>query len=310
MEQVKSKTIRRKRRGGVRQWPLHLMLIPAIVSLFIFQYIPMGGVVIAFQKFIPAKGLFGNQKWIGFENFEFMFGLSKFWSLLRNTLYISTSKIILNLFMAVGASLLLNEIRISFIKRSVQTMIYLPHFISWVILGSIFQDILSPSSGIVNTVIKALGGEAVYFLGNEKIFPWTVILTDVWKNFGYNTIVYLAAISNIDPTLYEASAVDGAKRYQNVLHITLPELRSIIVLLSTLSLGSILNAGTEQILTMYNPSVYSTGDIIDTYVYRMAMQDAQYSLSTAVGLFKSFISMFLIIASYWMARKFANYTIF
>ena len=139
MEQVKSKTIRRKRRGGVRQWPLHLMLIPAIVSLFIFQYIPMGGVVIAFQKFIPAKGLFGNQKWIGFENFEFMFGLSKFWSLLRNTLFISTSKIILNLFMAVGASLLLNEIRISFIKRSVQTMIYLPHFISWVILGSIFR---------------------------------------------------------------------------------------------------------------------------------------------------------------------------
>ena len=176
--------------------------------------------------------------------------------------------------------------------------------------GEYLQDILSPSSGIVNTVIKALGGEAVYFLGNEKIFPWTVILTDVWKNFGYNTIVYLAAISNIDPTLYEASAVDGAKRYQNIWHITLPELRSTIVLLSTLSLGSILNAGLEQILTMYNPSVYSTGDIIDTYVYRMAMQDAQYSLSTAVGLFKSFISMFLIIASYWMAHKFANYTIF
>ena len=301
---------RKRKRRGISQWPLHLMLIPAIISLFIFQYIPMGGIVIAFQKFIPAKGLFGDQKWIGLENFAFMFSLPKFWSLLRNTLFISTMKIILNLLMAVGASLLLNEIRRIWLKRGIQTLIYLPYFISWVILGSIFQDILSPSSGIVNTIIKALGGEAIYFLGSEKTFPWTVIITDIWKNFGYNTIVYLAAISNIDPSLYEAAEVDGAKRYQRVWHITLPELRSMIVLLSTLSLGSILNAGSEQILTMYNPSVYETGDIIDTYVYRMAMQNAQYSFSTAVGLFKSVISMILIVTSYWLAHKFANYTIF
>ena len=286
------------------------MLIPALVSLFIFQYLPMGGIVIAFQKFIPAKGLFGAQKWVGLANFEFIFGLQKFRELLRNTLFIATAKIVLNLIASVGASLILNEIRQKYVKRGIQTLIYLPHFISWVILGSIFRDILSPSAGLVNTIIAALGGTPVYFLGDEKIFPWTVIISDIWKNFGYNTIVYLAAISNIDPALYEAAEVDGAKRYQRVLHITLPELRSMIVLLTTLALGGILNAGQEQILTMYSPSVYSTGDIIDTYVYRMAMQDAQYSISTAVGLFKSVISMLLIVTSYWLAYKFADYSIF
>lgn len=294
----------------MKQWPLHLMLLPAVISLFIFAYIPMGGIVIAFQKFIPAKGLFGDQKWVGLGNFLFMFNLPNFWPLIRNTVLIATMKIILNIIMAVGASLLLNEIRLTFFKRGVQTLIYLPHFISWVILGGIFLDIFSPSTGIVNTAIKAMGGQAVYFLGNEKIFPWTIIFTDVWKNFGYNTIVYLAAISNIDPTLYESASIDGARRYQKVLHITLPGISSMIVLLSTLSLGSILNAGFDQILNLYNPSVYSTGDIIDTFVYRAAMQDAQYSLSTAVGLFKSVISMILISLSYWLAYKFADYTIF
>jgi putative aldouronate transport system permease protein len=177
-------------------------------------------------------------------------------------------------------------------------------------LGGIFLDIFSPSTGIVNTVITSLGGTPIYFLGNAKVFPWTVILTDVWKGFGYSTIVYLAAISNIDPTLYEAASMDGAKRYQQILYITLPGISSMIILLSTLSLGSILSAGFEQILTIYNPSVYATGDIIDTFVYRAAMKEAQYSLATAVGLFKSVISLVLISTSYYLGYKFADYTIF
>ncbi|MDW7656357.1 MAG: ABC transporter permease subunit [Bacillota bacterium] len=299
-----------KRSLHVKQWPLHLMMMPAVALLLIFAYMPMAGNIIAFQRFIPVRGLFGDQQWVGLRNFIFMFKMPDTWPLFRNTMSIAIQKMIWGIIVPVSICLMLNEIRITFLKRSIQTLIYLPHFLSWVIFGGILIDILSPSTGIMNRFIMGLGGESVYFLGNPRTFQGTVVWTHIWKEFGFATIIYLAAISNIDPTQYESASIDGAKRWQKILHITLPGMRTIIILLATLSLGSILNAGFEQIFTLYNPRVYSTGDIIDTFVYRMGVQQAQYSLSTAVGLLKSVVSFFMISFSYYAASKWANYKIF
>ena len=300
----------RKKTLHIKQWPLHVMMIPAVVLLLIFSYFPMAGNIIAFQKFIPVRGMFGNQEWVGLKNFTYMFKLPDTWLLFRNTLSISIQKMILGIVVPVTICLMISEIRNAGLKKSIQTLIYLPHFLSWVIFGGILIDILSPSTGIVNRILAGLGLPSVYFLGDPNTFQSTVVLTDIWKEYGFATIVYLAAISNIDPTHYEAAAIDGAKRWQKILHVTLPGMRTIIILLSTLSLGSILNAGFEQIFTLYNPFVFATGDIIDTFVYRMGIQQAQYSLSTAIGLMKSAISFVMISFSYYAASKFANYKIF
>ncbi|MGL6175246.1 MAG: ABC transporter permease [Cellulosilyticaceae bacterium] len=207
-------------------------------------------------------------------------------------------------------ALLLNEVSSSGFKRSVQTIIYLPHFLSWVILSTIFIDLLSPSTGAINQILGVFGVEPIYFLGDQKWFPITMVITDVWKGFGYGTIVYLAALTGIDPTLYESALIDGANRWKQTWHITLPGIRSMIVLMMILQLGNVLNAGFDQIYNMMSPIVYKTGDIIDTLVYRMGLIDAQYSLATAVGLFKSVISLVLIMTSYKLADKYAGYKIF
>ena len=293
-----------------RQIPLHLMILPGMILLIIFNYIPMAGVVIAFQKFIPAKGLFGAQKWIGFGNFEYVFQLPNFQNVLRNTVLIATMKIILGMLVPIFVAILLNEVRSRKFKRSVQTAIYLPHFLSWVVLGGIFIDILSTTDGIVNNLIKSLGGTPIFFLGDNKWFPATMIVTDTWKEFGYGTIIYLAAITGIDPMLYEAAQIDGANRFKQAWHITLPGMRMVIVLLMVLSLGNVLNAGFDQIFNMYSTPVYESGDIIDTFVYRIGMLDAQYGVATAVGLFKSAISLVLISTSYYYAYKLAGYRVF
>jgi putative aldouronate transport system permease protein len=294
----------------ISQLPLHLMLLPGIISVFIFNYIPMAGVIIAFQRFVPAKGLFGNQKWVGLNNFRMLFMLPDTMIILRNTVFIASMKMIGGIVVPVTAALMLNEVKNKYVKRSMQTLIYLPNFLSWVIFGGILMDILALNGGIVNRIIEALGGKPIYFLGNAQIFPYVVVTTDIWKGFGFSTIVYFAALSNIDPTQYEAAGIDGAKRYQCVWHITLPGIRSTIVLLATLSLGNILNAGFEQIFVLYSPQVYSTGDIIDTFVYRMGLIDAQYSLATATGLMKSIVSIMLILVSYYLAYRLADYRIF
>jgi putative aldouronate transport system permease protein len=196
------------------------------------------------------------------------------------------------------------------LKRSIQTTIYLPHFLSWVILGGILIDILSPSDGLANRVIKLLGFQPIFFLGDNKWFPFTMVFTDSWKEFGYGTIVYLAAITGIDPALYEAAKMDGANRWKQVVHVTLPGMKMVIVLLLVLSLGNLLNAGFDQIFNLYSPPVYQSGDIIDTFVYRIGMLDAQFGVATAVGLFKSVISLIFISVSYYCAYKFADYRIF
>ena len=290
-----------------RAWPLYVMILPGIIFVLLFRYYPMYGVVIAFQDFSPAKG-FVQSPWIGWDNFDFLFSLPEFGRILRNTLIISISKIVADQLGAIILALLLNEARQLLFRRAIQTLIYLPHFLSWIVLGGILLDILS-AGGILNQALRAVGLAPQLWLGSNEWFRGTVIASGFWKNVGFSTIVYLAALTAINPVLHEAAAIDGAGRFRRIWHITLPGIRPTIVLLAALSLGDVLQAGFEQILTLYNPAVYRTGDIIDTYVYRVGLIRAQYSLAGAVGLFKSFIGFILIVISYWLADRYAGYRI-
>jgi putative aldouronate transport system permease protein len=227
-----------------------------------------------------------------------------------NTIRIAGWKAILGVLVPVTVALMLNNVTSRAFKRTVQTVIYLPHFLSWIIMAGILVDILSPSEGIVNRLLKSVGMTPIFFLGDFKVFPWTMVFTDVWKSFGFGTIIYLAALTDIDPTLYEAAVVDGATRWQQTLNITLPGIAGTIIMLSTLSLGNILNAGFDQIFNLYSPMVYSTGDIIDTLVFRTGIMNNQYGIATAVGLLKSVVSLLLIGVAYKLAAKFADYRIF
>ncbi|MBQ8638990.1 MAG: sugar ABC transporter permease [Lachnospiraceae bacterium] len=284
------------------------MILPGIVFVFIFKYMPLGGITIAFKEFLPGKGIWGSP-WVGFENFEYMMLLPDTKQVMWNTLFIAAAKIIVNFPIPIIVSILLNEVRSAKFKRTVQTIIYLPYFISWVILAGIIQDLFA-MDGIINNLLNLFGIESIYFLGNKYAFIGVLIGTDVWKNFGYNTVVYLAAITGIDESLYEAAKIDGANRFQQIMNITLPGIAPIVTLMLILNMGNVLNAGFEQIFNLYNPLVYSTADIIDTFVYRISLVEANYSLGTAVGLLKSVVSFILIITSYKIANKYSDYTVF
>ncbi|WP_407673395.1 ABC transporter permease [Paenibacillus silvisoli] len=285
------------------------MLLPAVVLVLIYCYGPMVGMVIAFEKYVPAKGMI-HSKWVGLDNFKYVISLPDTYRVLYNTVYIAFMKMIAGLIAPIVVALLLNEVRTMLFKRLYQTFIYLPHFLSWIILGGIMLDILSPSSGLVNQALEALGFEPIFFLGDNKWFPYVLVGSDVWKEFGFGTIVYLAALTGINPSLYEAAEIDGANRWQQTRHVTLPGMVPIMILLATLSLGQILNAGFDQVFNLYNTQVYESGDIIDTLVYRLGLQQAQYGVATAVGLFKSVVSFIFISLSYYVAYRFANYRIF
>ncbi len=297
------------RRKKLQEIPLHIMLLPGVILSVLFHYIPIGGIVIAFQKFVPSRGIF-NSKWIGLDNFHYLFNLPNFTSVLWNTIFIAVMKIIAGLIVPIIVALLLNEVISNSFKRTIQTIIYFPYFLSWVILGGILIDILSPTNGIVNQALGFFGIDPIFFLGNEKWFPFTLVLSNTWKEFGYSTIVYLAALTAIDLHLYEAAIVDGANRWKQTLHVTLPGIMPIVTLMAVLSLGNVLNAGFDQVFNLYSPMVYSTGDILDTMVYRIGLIDAQYGVATAVGLFKSVIALGLITLSNFLAGKYAGYRIF
>jgi putative aldouronate transport system permease protein len=287
---------------------LMVMLIPGVVLIVIYSYIPMFGLLMAFQDYIPALGIFGSQ-WVGLRNFKTLFTMMEFVRALRNTVFIAGCKIVLGIVIPVIFALLLNEVRRRSVQRGIQTLIYLPHFISWILLAGILRDMLSPSIGIVNTMLTGLGFEPVFFLGSNATFPWMIILTDTWKGFGYGTIIYLAALTGIDPTLYEVAYVDGANRWKQLVHITLPGITPIIVLMTTLSMGNIFNAGFDQIFNLYAPVVYETGDILDTLLYRLGLISMQFSVSTAAGMIKSVVSMVLILVSYRIAYKTTGYRV-
>lgn len=289
-------------------YPLYLMLLLPMAFMFVFNYIPMAGIAISFMKYLPAKGFFGS-KWVGMKNFEVLFNMPGFFNALKNTISISLWKISLNILIPVAFTILLNEMANQKIKKTVQTFIYLPHFISWVLLAGIFAKLLS-GNGLVNQMLGMLGIDSIIFMGDNKWFQFTLILTNLWKEFGYSTIVYLAAVSGVNQDLYEAAAIDGAGHWKQMLHVTLPCILPTIILMSCLQVGTVLSAGFDQVYNMYSSSVYETGDILDTLVYRIAFGSGQYGVSAAASLFKSIVSGSLIMISYKAAYKLSGYRVF
>lgn len=289
-------------------WQLYAMLIPAFVALVLFAYMPMYGIIIAFKRYNPGLGIL-ESPWVGMANFELLFRMPAFESVILNTVIISVLKLITVQVCAVVLSIMLHNVASVVLKRSVQSIIYLPHFLSWIVLGGIILDLLS-ARGIFNTALGQLGLDPILFLGSNDWFRPTLVISNLWKEVGWSTIIFLAALTAIDPSLHEAAAIDGANRFQRLFSVVLPGILPTIVLVGTLALGGLLSAGFEQVLTLYSPVVYSTGDIIDTFVYRTGLVTGQYSLATAVGLFQSVIGMFLIVLSWFLARKYAGYHIF
>ena len=303
--------VHRNRDNRYQTKMLHAMMLPCVLLLVVYAYLPMVGIVMAFQKFDINKGVmaFFTSEWIGPDNFTRMFNMVGFRDALFNTVNIAVQKIIFMFFIPIIISLLINEMKRQGYKRSIQTLVYLPHFLSWVILAGILKDFLG-LNGIINQFIARSGWETINFLGTPEIFPHILVWSHVWQEFGWSTIIFLAAITGIDPGLYEAAIIDGASRWKQTIHVTIPGMMPIIILSGVLSLGGILNAGFDQVFNLYSVPVYSTGDIIDTLVYRVGVISGQYSLGAAMGLFKSTASLILVSLSYWLAYRFANYQIF
>lgn len=300
-----NKTAHRRNR---KQLTHHLMMMPGMFFLLLFSYIPMVGIVMAFQDFIPAKGIMGSE-FVGLKHFRYMFQLPDIFKIIRNTLVISIGKILLGTFMAIAFSILLNEIRKKFLKKTVQTIVYLPHFLSWVVLASVVVNMFN-LDGSVNQILTQLGYDKINFLGNSKIFPGLIIGTDVWKEFGYSSVIYLAAITAIDPGLHEAASIDGASWWKRIWNVTLPGMMPIILLMAAMSLTSILSAGFDQIYNLYTPIVYDTGDVLDTYVYRIGLIGRQYSFGSAVGLLRSIVGMVLLVSANKLTKKLTDQKIF
>ena len=287
---------------------LYVMLAVPCVLVFIFNYMPIYGVMIAFKDFRYDLGIIGS-KWNNFAHFKTLFSSGYFYVVLRNTVIISFLRIIFVFPAPIILALLLNEILNTRFKKIIQTISYLPNFMSWVVLAGIIGEILSPQRGIINYILTLLGLDSIYFLTSTTFFRPILILSSIWQGVGWGAIIYLATISAIDIGMYEAAEIDGAKRFQKVFHITLPSISPVIVLLFILSFGSILDAGFDQIFNLYNPLVYDVADVIDTYVYRMGILSAQYDFTAAVGLFKNVIGISMIFIVNTIAKKFSDYTI-
>ena len=286
----------------------HVMMAPGMLFILVFSYIPMFGIVMAFQDYVPAKGILGSE-FVGLKNFTYMFSLPDVGRIFANTLLIAIGKILLGTVMAIAFAILLNEIRIRVFKKTVQTIVYLPHFLSWVVLAAVVVNMVN-LDGPVNQLLAALGLSKINFLGSNVWFRPLIIITDVWKEFGYNSIVYLAAITAIDPGIHEAAAIDGASWWKRVWHITRPGMMPVILLMAAMNLTSILSAGFDQIYNLYSPMVYETGDVLDTYVYRMGLIGRKYSFSTAVGLLRSVVGMILMLTANWLSKRFTDRKIF
>jgi len=281
---------------------MYVLLVPGLIFLFLFKYTPMYGIVIAFQDFNIFDGIAGSP-WVGLEQFRKLMQSDEFIQVFTNTLVISLYKIVLLFPVPIVVALLLNEVRRMFFKRTIQTIIYLPHFLSWVIISGLFINILSPSGGLVNQMLAWFGLHPVSFLLDNDFFRSVVVFTAGWKEVGWNAIIFIAAIAGIEQEQYEAASIDGAGRIKQMWYITLPGILPTIVLMFILRIGNLLEAGTEQILTLYNPVVYQTGDVIGTYVYRIGLGKMDYSFSTAVGLFNSVVGFLLIVIGNMLSKK-------
>jgi putative aldouronate transport system permease protein len=276
-----------------------------MLYFLIFDYIPMFGIIVAFKDISPFEGvcaIFTND-WVGFKHFVRFWNSYYFWNVMRNTLLISGYKLLIGFPASILLALLLNELRNAVFKRIVQTISYLPHFISTVVVAGLAMMVLSTDGGLVNAIIVQFGGETIHFLGNPSYFRSVLVISHVWQTIGWGSILYLAAMTGIDPGLYEAAKMDGASRIRQAWHITLPGIAPVIVILLILSIGGLLNAGFEKVLLLYSPAVYEVADIIDTYVYREGLSKLDYSFATAVGLFKNVLAMFLILGANYIAKK-------
>lgn len=290
------------------------MLVPGMIIILIFTIIPAFGMIMAFQDYVPAKGIL-NSKWVGLENFKFLFVLPDSRQIFENTLIISFWKMVLNIIVPVGFALLLNELRLKYFKKTVQTIVYLPHFLSWVILAAVVQYMFA-YDGPINSLIESFGATPIMFMASNKWFRPLLVMSDIWKEFGYASIIYLASLTSIDPGLYEVAAIDGAGRWKRMLHITMPGIIPMMILMFTMSLPGILSAGIngatglDQVFNLYNPLVYKTGDILDTYVFRVGLVQRQYSLATAVGMIKSLVGLVLILSANKLSGKLTERTLF
>ncbi|WP_135554047.1 ABC transporter permease [Paenibacillus cymbidii] len=291
---------------GMRKYRLHyLLLLPGVAYFLIFHYVPLYGIVIAFKDVTPFDGIRGifASDWVGLKHFRNFVSSYYFWDILKNTLAISFYRLLFGFPAPIALALLLNEVRSVWFKRSVQTIAYLPHFISMVIVASLMTTLLTTDGGLVNALLHKLGVEPINFLGDKHYFRSVLVASGIWKDIGWSSIIYLAAIAGIDPQLYEAATVDGAGKWKQVWHITLPGILFIVVIMLIFSIGGMLNAGFEQIMLLYSPPVYEVSDIIDTYVYRRGLIEMQYSFAAAVGVFKSFIALFLLLGANYVAKK-------
>ena len=285
-----------------KYWPYYLMMLSGLVYFALLKYAPMYGVLIAFKDFKIKKGIWGSP-WVGLQNFRTFFTSTYCSRLIGNTLIISFTKLVLSSFMSVFFALLLNECTKRRFKRLVQTVSYMPHFLSWVIIYGIVYLFCSESAGYINRIVRMLTGSAIPIMTSNTYFRGLLYFTELWKNTGYASIIYMSVIVGIDPGLYEAATIDGASRWQRIVHITLPAIRSTFIMLTIMNISKIMNAGFDQIYVFYSPQVYQTGDIIDTYVYRAGLEEMRYGLSTAVGLFKNVIGFTLVFTTNRIAQK-------
>jgi putative aldouronate transport system permease protein len=292
-----------------RHQSVYVLLVFPLIYYIIFKYFPIWNGQIAFKDFMPLDGVVGS-KWIGFAHFQTFFKSFYFWELLRNTLFYSFGKLLVSVPAAILLAVAIYECARPRLAKLVQTLAYLPHFLSWVIMYGILLALLAPGDGIVNDIVKAFGKEPVGYLTDTRIFPWIVILSDAWKEMGWSAIIFIAALMGIDPSLFEAAVVEGASAPQRVWFITLPSIRPVIVMVVLLRLGTILDAGFNQMFMLYSIPVYSVADIIDTWVYRQGLLEFQFGLATAVGIFKGIIGLLLITASNWMVRQVSDSALF
>ncbi|MCR4940917.1 MAG: sugar ABC transporter permease [Treponemataceae bacterium] len=281
---------------------LYIMLIPGALYFIIFRYIPMGGIIIAFKQYSPFRGIW-ESPWVGFKQFQLLFSGTDFWLLLKNTLALSLMNLVFYFPMPIIIALLLNEIKNQIYKRVIQTFIYIPHFVSWVIVASLTFTLFNVTDGAINGFVKSITGKTINFLGLPEYFRPLIIGQVIWKETGYGTIIFLAALAGVDPNLYEAAKVDGAGRWKIMWHITLPALKGTIIMMLILRVGSILNTGFEQIYLMRNDLNLSASEVFDTFVYQRGIINGQFSYSSAAGLFKSIVGLILVLSADRLAKK-------
>ncbi len=287
---------------------LVFLFLPGMVYYLVFHYAPMYGVIIAFKDYRFSLGILGSH-WVGWEHFDRMFRTESFLFAFRNTFLISMYKLIFGFPAPIVLSLLLNEVVHERFKKTIQTISYLPHFVSWVILAGLFTQILSPSQGIVNFAIKQMGGKPIYFLADPRWFRSVLVATSIFQQIGWGSIIYIATLAGVNPEYYEAARMDGANRWQQAIHVTLPALTPVITIMLILAIGRLVNDEFDQIFNLYNPAVYSVGDVIQTYTYRAGLVDMNYSYAAAVGLFKNLFALVLIVGANAVTKRINEYGI-